>query len=132
MWCVCVSVSVSVCVCVCVCAGTCTHMCVCVCVCMHACVRACMCVYVCVHVFMCACAHTCVCAHAEQSGRSDLHNALLNWVVYCCNFTCITLLPSHMTLYHTGILHIRNALIISTPTSCACHYTLYLKPILNR
>ena len=69
----------------------------------------------------------CVCVGGgdagEGEGKSEICNALLNEVVYCCHVSCIVLSASHMHS-HSGIRHIRNAfiiainLVISSPVLC--------------
>ena len=41
------------------------------------------------NVFGCVCVHVCGCRGGE--GQSEICNALLNQVVYCCNVSCIAL-----------------------------------------
>ena len=74
-------------------------MCVCVCVYVPVClVFLCVCMCVCVCACMPVCAQMCVFMWVEGEGLSELHNALSNEAVYCCNVPCIALRTSHT--YH--------------------------------
>ena len=69
------------------------------------------CVYVCWGVWV----RVCACVDAGEEGYGEICNTLLNYVMYCCNVSCIVLWTSHM-YSHSGIQCIRNALIIIKTT----------------